>query len=147
MVLPKPSVSLAVQLTGRPGVLVIPQEGHVAQIVASDYDRDGDIDLVVFTETSQLSFWVNDGIGHFAALAPRPDPLRVQNAESLTGSSGSDTVWALPRRVHHPILSTLNREPLFLGRILRLPRGPSRPISISSASQPSRAPPASPSLS
>jgi hypothetical protein len=53
------------------------------RVVATDIDRDGDIDILATTDRS-FTVWINDGAGHLTAQRPAPGPSLEQRPWSNT---------------------------------------------------------------
>jgi FG-GAP-like repeat len=120
------------------GVREIAQSSAVSAIAGVDFDRDGDIDLLVGTAEGAL-VWLNDGLGafmsepiHFAAVpddSARMTSVVVSSATSVDREDPATIDWDPAQQV-----STRVDRPIRHGACSALPR-------FTSASSP-RAPPA-----
>jgi hypothetical protein len=69
--------------------------GPLARVVASDIDRDGDIDVVANVGTLDLIVWTNDGAGHFTRMpaSHRPSFQALPAPPSFDGESIASSEW------------------------------------------------------
>jgi hypothetical protein len=59
------------------------------QVVATDIDRDGDIDIVATTDQS-FTVWLNDGTGHLTSQRPSNAPVIEGRAPATTWREGEE---------------------------------------------------------
>ena len=118
------------------------------RVVASDIDRDGDIDVVASVGTLDLLVWANDGTGHFSRL---PASQRQEVRAQPPAPSFDDEGLASNHWIHDDHSRGAYLEPLSA----RVDEGPQSPLSgafhiptrrFSHAIPPARAPPDTRSL-
>jgi len=56
---------------------------HFRKVVATDIDRDGDLDFVAATDAG-LVVWVNDGAGHLISSTPTRAPLGAGGSSDMS---------------------------------------------------------------
>src|SRR6185369_6608059 len=82
------------------------------KVVATDIDRDGDVDVLATTDRS-LTVWVNDGVGHLTSQRQESDPAidsqprsntcREQDERSQPSANTYVPTTAMPaERAHAP---------------------------------------------
>jgi hypothetical protein len=96
---------------------------RVERIVASDIDRDGDLDIIA-AGARGLTIWLNDGFGHLEQQRPRHAPIVSGEPGDGTWShrddrrdeslqDGSPSVWIFGIRAHDPPASPPGRARAF----------------------------------
>lgn len=93
---------------GEPKSLAFPYVGNAtpSSFAATDMDNDGDLDLVLQTESSQLSWLSNDGKGNFNRLGPNGNVALVNSFHELfladfDGDEDTDVLSSTSRLTWH----------------------------------------------
>src|SRR2546426_1927566 len=94
---PPPNLSVDVEWHGKID-LEWQQLPAVLRAIATDLDRDGDLDVVATTEDQPIVVWINDGRGHLTRQRPRSAPPVIAHSGDATppgsGSSAPQTASA-----------------------------------------------------
>lgn len=114
----------------------------VRRVVATDIDRDGDLDFVAATDAGLL-VWVNDGAGHLTAQPPRHD-VPVAGLTPGTAWHGDEAHRELSLQNEPPTAgaqATYAHGPPAAVAVAASPRHTDRPNGPSLATRVPRAPP------
>jgi hypothetical protein len=119
------------------------QPARVLAVAGLDYDRDGDIDLLVGTSAGAL-LWINNGNGAFTVLPVALSAGPPAASSSSVWTTGVSSAWSLLERNDRTILDPGRGGTHGLNQLDRLDRRPTaalRPIRFSQTRP--RAPPLS----
>lgn len=77
-------------------------DGPVASLIASDVDRDGDLDLVAATPSGDVEVFLNDGRGRFTQQKPGQVPTFDGEPVLARGDADAPTVLGASAPFAHP---------------------------------------------
>ena len=86
---------ISISLSESSGTVSLPTGADV--LIATDFDHDGDIDLVAVAPSGQLTAWLNDGRGRFTAQ--EPVPVSAISPEAVVSGSSQTEPMALASTV------------------------------------------------
>lgn len=117
---------------------------RLTTVVTTDFDSDGDLDVVASDGATHLFVWINDGAGHLTRKAPLSNGERQLSTSTPTVAERSSTTPVSIQPAGAVAISSDRRIWISLaGQVFR-PRGHPRTVSPAAGSLGSRAPPARP---
>jgi VCBS repeat protein len=78
---------------------------EVLKAIATDIDRDGDLDVVATTVDQPVVIWINDGTGHLTRQRPRSVPLAMEDTrDTALPDEGRELPLSTPASSQTPVL-------------------------------------------